>query len=72
MNSFTLSTDYLRGLSISLPVPDTDGETEAKSWKPVARPAEKVQAFPAIQSLPPSVPLVVRLSDSGVFVLGVL
>lgn len=55
-----------------MPAPDTDGETEAKSWKPVARPAEKVQAFPSIQSLPPSVPLVVTLSDSEVFVLGVL
>ncbi|EPQ06755.1 Zinc finger protein 503, partial [Myotis brandtii] len=37
--------------------PDTDGEMEF--WKPVARPADKAQAFLSIQTLPPSVPLVV-------------
>lgn len=73
MHSFT---DYwpnpYQELPISSPVPDTDAETEATSWKPVASPTEKAQAFSSIQSLPHSVPLVGTLSDPGVFVLGSL
>ena len=74
IHSFSFSEYFLRptpcqGLPISLLTPDTDGETEAKSWKPVARPTEKAQAFPSIQAPPQSVPLAVTLSDPGVSVL---